>query len=57
MGYVLPSEKDLPLPTSEQFAKNPDYFWGKLREHQEMPYFYRHFGLEWLFRFIKRRKK
>lgn len=57
MGYVVPSYKDLPLPTEEEFNKNPDYFWAKLREYQEMPYFFRHLGLEWLWKFIKRSKR
>lgn len=55
MGYVLPSLEDLPLPTLEEFAKNPKYYWGKLREYGEVPYFYRHFGLVGLRKFIKRK--
>ena len=55
MGYVLPSYEELPLPTSKKVQKNPDFYWGKLKEYQEMTYFFRHFGLEWLFRLLKRR--
>ena len=45
MGYILPSEKDLPNPTLEEFKENPGFYWQKLREYESTPYIYHHLGL------------
>lgn len=44
MGYVVPSLKELPDPTLEEFSKNPDYYWRKLREYENTPFWCHHFG-------------
>uniref|UniRef100_A0A6M3IPH9 Uncharacterized protein n=1 Tax=viral metagenome TaxID=1070528 RepID=A0A6M3IPH9_9ZZZZ len=52
MGYVL---LDLPLPTLEEFSKNPDYYWEKLREYEDTPYWCHHFGIpKFLVRLFRR---
>jgi len=45
VGFVVPSLKELPLPTLEEFTKDPDYYWGKLREYKTTPYWCHHFGI------------
>ena len=45
MGYVVPSFKELPLPTLKEFKQNPDFYWNKLREYEAIPYWCHHFGI------------
>lgn len=52
MGYVPPSYEELPLPTFEQFKKNPEFYEKKLQDYKSKPYFVRHFSLEKLYRFF-----
>jgi len=54
MGYVPPTLKELPLPTLKEFKENPDYYWGKLREYESVPYWCHHFGIpSWLRHFLR----
>ncbi len=52
MGYVLPSEKDLPDPTLKEFSENPVPYWKKLREYEAVPNWCHHFGLTDIYRFV-----
>jgi len=45
MGYIIPSLEELPDPTLKEFSKNPDYYWGKLREYVAIPPLCRHLGI------------
>ena len=45
MGYIIPSLKELPSPTLEEFSKSPEFYWRQLEEYGNTPYIYRHLGL------------